>query len=624
MEERKNQGLMERVEHLETEVETQGRELRYAIRRLNRLLADHTPGNVEATTAAVSSPPERSVGESRRGGETSFHPSTGVGDGDRGRGFAPLLDLWRLRGGEWWLNKVGIGLLLFGAVFLFKFSVDQNWITPPVRVGVGLALGALLMVFGLRVYEERRSFSQALLGGGVGTFYITGFAAFQLYALVPYPVAFAFMVAVTLLAFVFALRQDGVALALIGTLGGLGTPFILYEESGSMAGLVLYTCLILSGTAAIYLFKGWRSLLVVSFAGVWMVFLTGSASITYASETFSADRATLQAGVVFSWLALWLAPTTRQVLRARNPPQWSPPEGGSAVMAPADVRAASDASAHTVILATPLVALAFTQGIWGLAEETLGWVSLGAAALYALFSMALRRVEGGGGDYYVQALAALLLGTLSMVLLLEGAALFFALAAEATALHFVSRRLSDRVVAFQAHALSLIVGGWLAYRILPGPVDAVFGYGTADTTVLNPLAFVDLAVIGLLVASSTVLERNSWRVAYRMLGHVAVLGIILRELSSLPNGDAYVTIAWGAYAAALLILGLRLDRDGLARLGLATLLLTAGKLFLVDLASVEAVWRILLFLGFGTLFLTLGYYLQALWRPRGGQLGRPG
>jgi uncharacterized membrane protein len=48
---------------------------------------------------------------------------------------------------------------------------------------------------------------------------------------------------------------------------------------------------------------------------------------------------------------------------------------------------------------------------------------------------------------------------------------------------------------------------------------------------------------------------------------------------------------------------------------MATLFLVVGKLFLVDLAGVEAVWRILLFLGFGGLFLVLGYYLQHLWRP---------
>ncbi len=64
--------------------------------------------------------------------------------------------------------------------------------------------------------------------------------------------------------------------------------------------------------------------------------------------------------------------------------------------------------------------------------------------------------------------------------------------------------------------------------------------------------------------------------------------------------------------------GLRLDRASLARGGMATLFVVVGKLFLVDLSEVEPVWRVVLFLGFGGLFLALSYYLQGLWRSEGG------
>ncbi len=74
-----------------------------------------------------------------------------------------------------------------------------------------------------------------------------------------------------------------------------------------------------------------------------------------------------------------------------------------------------------------------------------------------------------------------------------------------------------------------------------------------------------------------------------------------------------VTVACGLYAV-----GLRLDRAWLVRGGLTTLFLVVGKLFLVDLAEVEAIWRVLLFLGFGGLLLALSYYLRSLWRPGSG------
>ncbi|MBD0356403.1 MAG: DUF2339 domain-containing protein, partial [Rubrobacter sp.] len=44
--------------------------------------------------------------------------------------------------------------------------------------------------------------------------------------------------------------------------------------------------------------------------------------------------------------------------------------------------------------------------------------------------------------------------------------------------------------------------------------------------------------------------------------------------------------------------------------------LVVGKLFLVDLIGVEGIWRVLLFLGFGGLFLALSHFLRSLWHPK--------
>jgi uncharacterized membrane protein len=52
------------------------------------------------------------------------------------------------------------------------------------------------------------------------------------------------------------------------------------------------------------------------------------------------------------------------------------------------------------------------------------------------------------------------------------------------------------------------------------------------------------------------------------------------------------------------------------RAALAVLLATVAKLFLVDLARLEPLFRVLLFLGFGGVFLYLSYALSAGWRER--------
>src|SRR5918997_1210820 len=277
--------LAERVENLEREVMELRREVRHAPREVERGIAE-----VELREAQRPPREDQSSGTGSGpdyGGLRGFSDLTSSeGGGRRLRLPLSASGLGDLRSGEWWLNKLGIGLLLFGVAFLFVYSVERGWIGPWARVGFGAAIGTGLLAVGLRVYERRRAFSQVLLGGGVGAFYITGFAAYQLYSLVPYPVAFGFMVAVTLLAFSLSLRQEGVPLSLIGTLGGLGTPFLLYTESGSLGGLLLYTCLILAGMGAFF-----------SFAG-----------------PSSGDRRILQVAVAFAWLLFWFVPVMYEVL----------------------------------------------------------------------------------------------------------------------------------------------------------------------------------------------------------------------------------------------------------------------------------------------------------------------
>ena len=80
------------------------------------------------------------------------------------------------------------------------------------------------------------------------------------------------------------------------------------------------------------------------------------------------------------------------------------------------------------------------------------------------------------------------------------------------------------------------------------------------------------------------------------------------------RGDGLVIVAWGLYAAMLLLAAFRVRIPRLVRGAVATLLIVVGKPFLVDLAEVDVVWRVPLFLGFGGLFLALSYYLRSLWR----------
>jgi len=301
----------------------------------------------------------------------------------------------------------------------------------------------------------------------------------------------------------------------------------------------------------------------------------------------------LQLGVAFAWLLFWLVPVARNILRG-------------------PVQGAGRDLAHFYVVSTPIIALGFTGAIWELSLFDFGWITLSGAVLYAFAAFALRRRLHRVLSY-THVLVTLLLLTLTLVLMLEGSVLFSALAAEAAVLHLVASRLSDKIVSAGAHLLFSAVALWLAARLVPGILEALSD--PSRPTLSSARTLVDLAVIALaFVASGSVWPRGSILV-YRVTAHAALLGLLWRDLSVLPGGGAWVTVTWGLYAAGLLVAGLRLDHASLVRGGMATLFLVVGKLFLVDLTEVGAVWRVLLFLGFGGLFLALSYYLRSLWRP---------
>jgi uncharacterized membrane protein len=95
---------------------------------------------------------------------------------------------------------------------------------------------------------------------------------------------------------------------------------------------------------------------------------------------------------------------------------------------------------------------------------------------------------------------------------------------------------------------------------------------------------------------------------------VLFLGWLWHELSRLPAGHAWVTVSWGLHGMVLLVAGFRMNHTGLRQMALATFAAVVVKLFIVDLAQLEPIWRILLFLGFGGAFMALSYYFPSLWK----------
>jgi uncharacterized membrane protein len=160
-----------------------------------------------------------------------------------------------------------------------------------------------------------------------------------------------------------------------------------------------------------------------------------------------------------------------------------------------------------------------------------------------------------------------------------------------------------------AHLLFFVTGMWLVARLAGGQATGA--------PVLNLPAALHLVVLGVTLTATRRLPDRDQAGVYAVAVHVLFLAWLWHELSRLPAGHAWVTVSWGACGVMLLVAGLRTDHAGLRKVALATFAAVVAKLFLVDLAQLEPVWRILLFLGFGGAFMALSYYFPSLWKARG-------
>ncbi|HEU4880422.1 MAG TPA: hypothetical protein VFT21_13260, partial [Gemmatimonadaceae bacterium] len=98
-----------------------------------------------------------------------------------------------------------------------------------------------------------------------------------------------------------------------------------------------------------------------------------------------------------------------------------------------------------------------------------------------------------------------------------------------------------------------------------------------------------------------------------LLGVAAYIAILLIDARVLGRiWSPLVTASFAIAGTAMLIFG-REHKEAvtLRRLGGVTLIVVVARLLMVDLAEVETIWRVLLFLGCGTLFLFTSHRLQA-------------
>ncbi len=490
--------------------------------------------------------------------------------------------------GSQWLNRVGIVALLVGAAWFLKYAVDQRWLGPGARVAVGLVCG-----LGLGAWSERFrrrgfpvfAFSLKAVAGGL--LYLSLWAAFALFHLIGYPVAFAAMALVTAGNAWLCWVQESEVLAAFAATGGFVTPMLLGSPT-QMPDWILGSYLLLLNAGLLWLIraKAWPRLLIAAFAGTvgYMV------SLGFGDPGF---------GAAFAWNAVLFA-----------------------LFSVACVEVAGFARAGSPSIATGIALADAAAGALVLWLVAAGSRSVAPAALAGWYGLLLVSRRGGSAMAAVHAGLAGAFVAATLWQNLGGSWLVFGLAMEAVVLLLLSLR--EGLLGAEAllrepwpvAALLVAAATELIWASLVGPLE--HSGGAARMALYLLLAGVGAGTVRVAAKHDALARRRgehaeAWvgigRVAALLATAMLLLGGIL-QIHASAGGSFYVS-AWAAVlGAGLLLVGFRVRWAFLRWTALGLLTLAIAKVFLFDTRSLSQGYRILSFLGLGVLLLAVSFVYQ--------------
>ncbi|PYX56579.1 MAG: hypothetical protein DMG73_15150 [Acidobacteria bacterium] len=419
------------------------RELTSRIYRIERAMGlEPAPADVQPQSSVQPPPPAPDQGQPQRLSEVKPiphipPPSKGLVEAIPETGLESRI-------GSHWLNRIGIAAVLIGVSYFLKFAFDNDWIGPAGRVSIGLLAGIAVVIWSERFRRRGyKAFSYSLKAVGIGVLYLSLWAAFHVYGLIPSGVAFVAMFAVTSATAIMALSQDAEILAFFALGGGFSTPLLL--STGQNREVQLFSYLVILNFAMLVLvaIKPWRRLLMLSYVATVLLY------IGWYSSFYDRGQLRLTLGFATLFFAIFaIAPLIA-----------GQPENEIAAF-----------SAVPLFLALVNAGVYFLQ-IYAMYEEidknVTAWFALALAAVYIFLSRQMRRQSPGGGVAGLQLLhLALAIGFITIAIPIRLAAHWITIGwfVEAGMLLWVANRIrSEFLNGFAAGVLVLGIARLLLF-----------------------------------------------------------------------------------------------------------------------------------------------------------------
>jgi uncharacterized membrane protein len=291
--------------------------------------------------------------------------------------------------------RVGLVILFIGLSFLARYAAASGLLPVELRLTVIGAFGIALLAIGFKKRFDKPGFALGLQGAGVAVMYLTVFAAFKLYDMLPALLAFAFMIIVCALSCALALLQSSRALAFSAFAGGFAVPILLSTGQGSHVGLFSYYTVLNLAILFIAYKKSWRILNLLGFVATFGVAIAWGA-IKFAPEQYASTQPFL--------IGFLLIYVITAVLYARN----TPTKLGNAIDS-------------TLVFGAPLIAFGLQAGLTQQFELGTAFSALGFGLLYIGLATVLSRHSSDNYRLLIECFIAIGVGfaTLAVPLALD-------------------------------------------------------------------------------------------------------------------------------------------------------------------------------------------------------------
>ncbi len=493
---------------------------------------------------------------------------------------------WEFLLGRNWFAIIGGIAVVLGIGFFLKLAFDNNWISDTGRIILGIVVGLAFLGGGEYAQRKVPRWAQAVTASGAAILYLSIYAAFGLYRLIPAELSFILLAVVVTAAVLLALRYESIVIALLGVVGAFISPLLLGTDLPDERFVLAYILLVDIGILAISAFRNWRWLTLVGWVGSYGIFSYWLIDLPGYDPVFAHLALT---GIFLSFAA---AMPLYHILWRRTP--------GAADLTLMTINAAGYS------LLTPVI-------LWEDYEGWFGLIALSLALLYGLFALAAHLKRGVPFTVTVFSLAfASVFLALAFPLQFSGHSVALGWAAQGAAtvwLGFYIRRWQTR--AFGIAALLLAALHLLLFDFWVDP--------ETYTPVINP-RFVTMAFV-IAAFSVTALIYHRYRESEgrlklevgampAMLGmaNLVALGLLsleavnildadsrkwdslldlLERIGGLGNGATVaITALWAIYGAAVASVGLLRRYEPARWAGVALLALAVWKLITYDSVNV--------------------------------------